>query len=405
MGADGDRRRTHPVTVVRGRWTAADRAESVYRYVPFAVSSRAAGVSVRLAYDRARAVIDLGLIDPHGFRGWSGSNKECFAVTPERATPGYLPGPLPAGEWRVLLGLHRVPADGVDYELEIEVGRASLADTPPPPPRPERLPRRALPAAEGRRWLASDLHSHTVHSDGMLTVAELACLACERGLDVLAVTDHNTVSHHAELPAAAALSGVLLVSGCELTTDTGHANCLGVATWVDFRLGADEWLAAAEEAGGLLSINHPVGGDMSWRRPMERRPPLVELWHSSWDRRDSETLAWWERWGGGVPIGGSDFHAFGRDDLPGSPTTWLEVAGEDVLGALRAGRVAISAAPDAPVAVRHDGGLAVLGGAGTTLVGPGGERRRIDADRVYVPAGPGLHRLVADDGLTLALTP
>ena len=52
------------------------------------------------------------------------------------------------------------------------------------------------------QWLAGDFHSHTVHSDGVLSVGGLAALAASRGLDFLAVTDHNTTSHHAHLPEA-----------------------------------------------------------------------------------------------------------------------------------------------------------------------------------------------------------
>ena len=84
--------------------------------------------------------------------------------------------------------------------------RPPPAPPEPPPPR-DRPPRRALPARPGHRWLAGDLHTHTVHSDGALTVAELAALAAGRGLDFIAVTDHNTVSHHAELAAAAGGTG------------------------------------------------------------------------------------------------------------------------------------------------------------------------------------------------------
>jgi hypothetical protein len=391
--------------IVRGRWTLADRAESLYRSIAFEVPREAPAVSARLRYDRSRSVIDLGLLDPAGFRGWSGSNKEGFVVTAARATPGYLAGPLPAGEWQVLLGLHRVAPEGVDFELEIDLASGEPPPEPAPPPRPKRPAARELPAAPGRRWLAGDLHSHTVHSDGALTVAELACLARARGLDFLAITDHNTVSQHVELAAAASHAGVLLVPGFELTTDRGHANCLGSSRWIDFRRGADDWLRDAETADALLSINHPLGGDMAWRQPMGRRPPLIELWHSTWDRRGLETIEWWAEWGAGLPVGGSDFHVFGRDDLPGAPTTWLEVAGDDVLGAVRDGRIAISASPDAPVAVRHEGDLVVVDGAGTTLVAPDGGHRRITGDVVRLPASPGLYRLVSDSGSTLALTP
>jgi hypothetical protein len=394
------------MTIVRGHWTRADRAEAPNHYVPIEVRPGIPALSVRLLYERGGgAVIDLGLFDPDGFRGWSGSDKEGFVITPQAATPSYLPGPLVPGEWQILLGLHRVPAEGIDFALEIETGRAEPAPQPPPPPRPDRPARRELPAAVGRRWLAGDLHTHTVHSDGILTVAGLACLARERGLDFLAVTDHNTTSHHADLPAAAAHAGVLLLPGFELTTDLGHSNCFCADGWVDFRGSADDWLVDAEARGGLLSVNHPCLGDMSWRLPMERRPPLLEVWHSSWDRHVSQPLDWWHAWGAGIPIGGSDFHRFGRDGLPGEPTTWVEVEGEDVLGGLRAGRVAISIDPQGPVAIRHEGEVVVVDGDGTTLLGPDGEPRRVVGEHERLPAGPGPWRLVADDGSTLALTP
>jgi len=150
---------------------------------------------------------------------------------------------------------------------------------PPPLPPGERPPSRTLPAQPGRRWLAGDLHTHTVHSDGAQTVPELSRFAVGLGLDFIAVTDHNTVSHHRELPAAAARYGITLVPGQEVTTTGGHAGALGEVGWVDFRLPADSWLEQTERRGGLLSVNHPIGGHVSWTLPMRGRPPLVEVWH------------------------------------------------------------------------------------------------------------------------------
>jgi hypothetical protein len=391
------------MTVERGRWTPTDRAHSIYQYVPFNVPAEAQALTVRLRYDRRDAVLDLGLFRPTDFGGWSGSAREAFIVTRERATPGYLPG-LPAGEWRVVMGLHRVPDGGVEFELELDSSRAEPPREPPPPPRPKRPPRRELPAANGRRWLAGDLHTHSVHSDGTLTVAQLACLARANGLDFLAVTDHNTVSQHLALSAAETHADIILLRGQELTTDRGHANCLG-GDWVDFRASADGWLAAAEEQGALLSVNHPVAGDCAWRLPIEGRPPLLEIWHSSWDGRSEAPLEWWAAWGAGVPVGGSDFHGLGWDAPPGSPTTWVEADEGDVLGALRAKRVAISLAPDGPLLLRYEGDLLALDADGMRLTGPDVEPRRIRADRVRLPAGPGPYRIVDGDGQTLALSP
>ncbi|MGZ4352102.1 MAG: CehA/McbA family metallohydrolase [Gaiellaceae bacterium] len=390
--------------VLRGRWTPEDREEQLNRLVPVEVPEGAPALSVTLTYERrGGAVIDLGAWGPGGFRGWSGSDKEGFTITPDEATPSYLPGAL-AGEWQILHGLHRVPEDGIEWEMRIDLGQATVPPMPDPPPLPERPPRRELPAAPGRRWLAGDLHAHTVHSDGVLTVHGLACLARERGLDFMAVTDHNTTSHHAELPSAAAYAETILIPGFEITTDLGHSNCFGAARFVDFRNPPDRWLADAEGAGALLSLNHPLLGDTAWRMHMEGRPPLLEVWHSSWDRRGLDPVEWWDAWGAGIPVGGSDFHWFGRDGLPGTPTTWVEAEGDDVLGGLRVGRTAISFDPQGPVIVRQEDELVVVDGDGATLVGPDGGRRRIAGDRERLPGDPGPWRLVDDDGTTLALT-
>lgn len=393
---------------IQGRWTPDDRAEAFYRYVPFEVPARVAAVTVRYAFELAPdSVLDLGLFDAGAFRGWSGADRREVIVTTDAATPGYLPGPLLAGEWRVMFGLQRVPAAGLAWTVEIDLGPARPEPLPPPPPRPERPPRRDLPASAGRRWLAGDFHSHTVHSDGVLTPAALACLAAERGLDFLAVTDHNVVAHHRELPAAGTHAGILLLPGQEVTTDEGHANALGAMPWIDFRGSSDDWLAAVEAGGGLMSINHPLYGDCRWRRPITRHPPLAEVWHSSWDRRSDAALEWWAAWGA-VPIGGSDYHYHGHGGLPGQPTTWVEAADLSLLAvsdALRAGRVAISAEPRGPVAVRHEGDLVALDAEGATLLDPHGMRRSIVSPHQRFPGIAGLHRLVDPDGLTLALVP
>jgi len=109
----------------RGHWTPQDRVEATYRYLPFDVPPGTQGITVRYRYARAAdAILDLGVADPERVRGWSGSQRDAVVIGPRTATPGYLPGPLPAGEWQVILGLYRLPADGLAFEVEVELGAA-----------------------------------------------------------------------------------------------------------------------------------------------------------------------------------------------------------------------------------------------------------------------------------------
>jgi hypothetical protein len=402
------------ITSHSGRWTLEDRFISAWHYLPFEVPRGACGLRVELAYERSGAVIDLGCLGSAGFRGWSGGARRHFVITAGAATPGYLPGEPEDGHWQVMIGLHQIPPEGADYRVTIEVsttpGELAPDEQPEPmPPLTDRPQRRILPAATGRQWLAGDMHSHTVHSDGVMTVAELARFAAGRGLDFLAVTDHNTVSHHAELPAAAALHGICLLAGQEVTTAAGHAGALGDVGWIDFREPPDDWLQACEQAGGLMSVNHPYGGQLSWIAPMKRRPPLLEVWHWSWlDTRWTMPLGWWQAWyPAAIPVGGSDWHRPGSDAPPGLPTTWVEAEDTDpaaVLGALAAGRTAISADRDGPVLLRAGDELVAVDADGTILTGPDGPLARVRGQLAKFDGADGCHRLVDSAGATLALT-
>lgn len=64
--------------------------------------------------------------------------------------------------------------------------------------------------------LHADLHSHSNASDGTTPPADVVARAAAAGLDVIALTDHDTVAGHAE--AAAALPpGLTLLPGMELS--------------------------------------------------------------------------------------------------------------------------------------------------------------------------------------------
>jgi 3',5'-nucleoside bisphosphate phosphatase len=80
------------------------------------------------------------------------------------------------------------------------------------------------------RAYAVDLHTHSTASDGMLAPARLVALAVERGLRVLALTDHDTVAGVPEAStAAAAAANLRFIPGVELSTyvEAGEVHMLG----------------------------------------------------------------------------------------------------------------------------------------------------------------------------------
>ncbi len=410
-----------------GTFSIDDRIASPWHYLPVEVPAGTAALRVTLSYPRdPGAVLDLGCFDPAGFRGWSGGARDSFVVAEHGATPGYLAGPVTAGVWQLVIGLHAVPESGVPFTVTAEplsAGAASLgaqlAAWLPVPELPgsvavpvpgSRPARRSLPAEAGLTWLAGDLHAHTFHSDGVMSVAELAAHAVERGLDFVAVTDHNTVSHHAVLGPASSRYGVTLLPGQEVTTDLGHAGVLGEIGWVDFReparrgcplpspgradvgqpsvrraglVGAPDAQAAAAARGLALVLARPVVDDAA---------VLVAGVGPGRDPGRGQRLA---------PAGvrRAPWHA---DDLGLAARTraWL-----GVLDGLRAGRVAISASRDGAVLLRDGDSLVAVGADGLVLAGPDGPYKRISGDLVPMPGAPGYHRLLTPTGATVALTP
>ena len=70
----------------------------------------------------------------------------------------------------------------------------------------------------------ADLHTHTTASDGQYAPAELVGLAKQRGLSVLAVTDHDTIAGVDEAQRVGSALGVQVIRGVELSAKE-HPNC------------------------------------------------------------------------------------------------------------------------------------------------------------------------------------
>ncbi|MBB6671342.1 CehA/McbA family metallohydrolase [Cohnella nanjingensis] len=323
----------HAETIVLRRFIDKTE-EKTYPEVPFAVEGDVERIEVRYAYERpdGRTVIDIGLRSPERIVGWSGGARASFFVGLDTATPGYLAGPIPSGQWRVLLGAYRVPDDGCEVEMELTIVR------------------------EHPRWLKGDLHMHGVHSDGAYEVADAIRSCKDKGLDFVAFTDHNNASQNRATLAAD--DRLVLIPGVELTSYKGHANLLGrLDALDDFRVltpdRAAEALRRAQESGALVSLNHPFCPDCPWELGFVVPYDAIEVWNGPWRPLNETAVRWWhEQLVTGrriVAIGGSDTHAPHPLVAHGMPTTHVRAEAASkaaILDAVRAGRVVLSFAPD-----------------------------------------------------------
>ncbi len=348
-----------------------------YFAVPFSVPAGTVEIEVRHDDLSDANILDWGLADASGVRGWGGGNTEPAVVGVDAASRSYRPGPIEPGEWSVLVGLAKVSEPPARYRIEIVFRTAAtlVAD----PDRGAYVP--AAPLESEARWYAGDFHVHTRESgDARATLDEAAALAAERGLDFIELSEHNTVSQVDLLPAAQTRHpAVLLMPGSEVTTYAGHGNAIGTTAFVDFRVMSPplavtlETLTADARRDGLFAINHPALalGDAcigcAWELPT---PPAaidaVEVQNGAYSVTGllfyRQSLAFWDtlldEGGHAAAIGGSDDHRAGVDlegtQSPiGSPTTlvWAEelsVAG--ILAGVAAGRTVVKLdGPDDPM--------------------------------------------------------
>lgn len=111
------------------------------------------------------------------------------------------------------------------------------------------------------RWIACELHTHTVHSDGSQTLQELASGAVKLGFEAIALTDHNTMSGLAGKEDVARDNGLWILPGMEWTTFYGHMVTIGLEAYADWREAdlhrIDEGIAAVHRLGGLAGLAHP----------------------------------------------------------------------------------------------------------------------------------------------------
>jgi hypothetical protein len=359
-----------PNLVIHRTVTYADR--QTYIELPFDVPEGVTRVTVESSYTEKdkHTTIDLGLFDSERFRGWSGGNKASFTLSETDATPSYLPGAIRPGRWKIILGIPNI-REGVRSEYTANIYFARATDSPIV----STFSQTAVRTAPG--WYRGDLHMHDAHSDGSCLSESGQKVACplyktvesavRRGLDFIAISDHNTTSHYDAIRELQPyFDNVLLLTAREITTFQGHANVYGTTEFIDFRLTSpyvpeiNQLLKRVQDLHGVVSINHPglPSGEScmgcGWTAPNTDFGRVTAIEVVNGDLREgpgSGISLWHEQLNKGfhlTGLGGSDNH---DADLPpsarsavGRPTTviYAETLSEHaILDAIRAGHVFI----------------------------------------------------------------
>ncbi|WP_424359314.1 PHP domain-containing protein [Methanocella sp. MCL-LM] len=124
--------------------------------------------------------------------------------------------------------------------------------------------------------LKYDLHSHSRYSkDGIMDVRDLLKIAKKRGLDGIAITDHDTIRGGMEAVKLKP-EGIDVICGCEVNTDRGDV----IGLFLTEEIKAREHTAVIEEIkaqGGVAIVPHPfdsMRGSAFWLKECDA--PLID---------------------------------------------------------------------------------------------------------------------------------
>jgi hypothetical protein len=116
------------------------------------------------------------------------------------------------------------------------------------------LPRRR----RQQRELFADFHIHSHHSkDCVMAVADILERAREVGLDVVAITDHDTAAGGLEARELADRYGVRVIVGEEVKTTEGEVIGLFLERTIPGGMTFAETIRAIKEQGGIVYVPHP----------------------------------------------------------------------------------------------------------------------------------------------------
>jgi len=131
-------------------------------------------------------------------------------------------------------------------------------------------------------FLKLDLHVHTVYSyDGLITPKELIWQLKKKGLDGVAITDHDTIKGWPKFKRALNKHGFIVIPGIEVSAKNAHILALNVKTLIPAQLEINETIDLIHEAGGVAVAAHSVAIYRGWTKNLSRKFDAIEVINAS----------------------------------------------------------------------------------------------------------------------------
>ncbi len=107
--------------------------------------------------------------------------------------------------------------------------------------------------------LRAELHVHSSFSDGKDDVRRIVDRAVQLNIDLLSVTDHDTVAGSLEAIDYVRDEnlGISVIPGVEVTTSDGHLLVFGIEREIDRKMSLKETAEIVKKLGGICVIPHP----------------------------------------------------------------------------------------------------------------------------------------------------
>lgn len=319
--------------------------EGTYYTIPFEVPENVDSFTVSYSYNkvsqgitgkkRKPCIVDLGIIDSDGqFIGWSGSAKDKITVGEFSATNGYLCKKIKSGTWKTIVGAYKISRNCIDVEYTIEYCERQV------------------------RLYYGDLHIHSDASDGQYSGYKLGIMARKKGLDFIALANHNNYSENLTLPS---ISGVTFIPAVEWTHYKGHMNFYGVLNPFEnsFIANSEEEMVKlindAVQKGAVISVNHPECPICPYLWKNDDVYEMMEIWNGPMRPANVRAI---EKWTGLLKrgkkisaVGGSDFHRTLSPVRMGNPITAvysISQSADDLLHSIKKGHSFIASGKKAP---------------------------------------------------------